>query len=48
MKNYNSEFTRRLDIYKRNGNLNEEQLKTFVEELNQLKDKNSEQYFDYK
>jgi len=45
---YNSELTRRLDIYKRNGNLNEKQLKTFVEELNQLKDKNSEQYFDYK
>ena len=44
---YNSELARRIEIYKRNGNLNEKQLKLFVDELNQLKDKNSEQYFDY-
>ncbi len=44
---YESELKRRLEIYKKNGLLNETQLKTFTEELNQLKNKNSEQYFDY-
>lgn len=44
---YESELKRRLEIYKKNGLLNETQLKTFTEELNQFKNKTSEQYFDY-
>lgn len=44
---YHSELERRMEIYKKNGTLNDKQLKLLVDELNQLKEKNSEQYFDY-
>lgn len=44
---YDSELERRAAIYRKNGDLNDKQLKVFVDELQQLKDKNSEQYFDY-
>lgn len=44
---YNAELARRIEIYRKNGSLDEKQLKVFIDELNHLKDKNSEQYFDY-
>ncbi len=43
---YDSEIKRRVEIYKRNGNLSEKQLKVFADELNQIKTLNSQEKFD--
>ncbi len=45
---FDSEIKRRVEIYKNNGTLNDKQLKTYLEELNQLKSQNSLEKFDYK
>ncbi len=45
---FDSEIKRRVEIYKNNDTLNEKQLKTYLEELNQLKSQNSLENFDYK
>lgn len=45
---YDIEVKRRVGIYKKNGNLNEKQLKIYIEELNKLKNQNSKENFDYK
>ncbi|SDE74301.1 hypothetical protein SAMN05421825_0075 [Epilithonimonas hungarica] len=45
---FDSEVKRRVEIYKKNGTLNEKQLTTYLEELNQLKSQNSLESFDYK
>lgn len=47
-KYYDSEVKRRIDIYKKNEILNEEQLKIYIEESNKLKNQNSSENFDYK
>lgn len=47
-KYYDSEVKRRTDIYKRNGNLTEKQLKIYIEEVSKLKNQNSVENFDYK
>ena len=46
-KYYNAEVNRRVEIYKKNGNLSEKQLKIYIEEVNQLKTQNSKENFDY-
>lgn len=45
---YDIEVKRRVEIYKKNGNLNAKQLKIYLEELNKLKNQNSKENFDYK
>ncbi|WP_156907057.1 hypothetical protein [Epilithonimonas caeni] len=45
---FDSEIKRRSEIYNKNRTLNEKQLKTYLEELNQLKSQNSLESFDYK
>lgn len=45
---YDSEVKRRTEIYKRNGNLTEKQLKIYIEEVSKLKNQNSIENFDYK
>lgn len=47
-KYYDAEVKRRVEIYKKNGNLNEKQLKIYIEESNKLKNQNSVENFDYK
>ncbi len=47
-KYYDTEVKRRVEIYRRNGNLNEKQLKVYIEEANKLKNQNSTENFDYK
>ncbi len=44
---YDAEMKRRSEIYRKSGNLSEQQLKVFVDELQQLRNKNQKQYFDY-
>ncbi|MCD9854203.1 hypothetical protein LUD75_05780 [Epilithonimonas sp. JDS] len=46
-KYYNAEVNRRVEIYKKNGNLSEKQLKVYIAEVNQLKTQNSKENFDY-
>lgn len=46
-KYYNAEVDRRVQIYRKNGNLSESQLKIYTEELDQLKTQNSKENFDY-
>lgn len=43
---YDSEVKRRAEIFKRNGNLNEKQLKIFIDELSQINTLNSQEKFD--
>lgn len=45
-KYYDSEANRRVEIYKNNGELNEKQLKVYIDELSQIKSLNSEEKFD--
>ena len=47
-KYYDAEVKRRIDIYKKNGNLSEKQLKIYIEESNKLRNQNSTENFDYK
>ena len=47
-KYFDAEIARRAAIYKTNGNLNENQLKVYTQELRRLKDQNQLENFDYK
>lgn len=47
-KYYDDEVKRRIEIYKKNGSLNEKQLKIYIEESNKLRNQNSSENFDYK
>lgn len=44
---FDSEVSRRTEIYKKNGTLNGQQLKIYTEETNRLKNQNSAENFDY-
>lgn len=43
---FDSEIQRRSDIYRKNKNLDDKQLKVFTNELNQVRNQNSEENFD--
>jgi len=45
---YDSEVRRRAAVYQKNGTLSEKQLKVYLTELNEIKNQNSAENFDYK
>ena len=45
---FDTEYKRRVDIYRRNGNLNDKQIKIYSEEITRLKNQNLKENFDYK
>ena len=45
---FDTEHKRRVDIYRRNGNLNDKQIKIYSEEITRLKNQNLKENFDYK
>ena len=45
---FDTEHKRRVDIYRRNGNLNDKQIKIYSEEISRLKNQNLKENLDYK
>ena len=45
---FDTEYKRRVDIYSRNGNLNDKQIKIYSEEISRLKNQNLKENLDYK
>lgn len=45
---FEAELKRRVDIYRRNGNLNDKQIKIYSQEINQLKNQNLKEKLDHK